>query len=165
MNSTVIPIVSLSSSDIDLLNKCVWKSIAFFAKMSNTSQIVNGHVFYQCIFGWKRGTDIILNVRSFRYSELLELYTHLVTTYGLSTQLPPFPPKHMWGNTYKSVIDNRIKAFDPIFRRINSIPDINNDANLSKFFNVELGDNKVNPDGHLTVVDISKFVIGDSAYD
>lgn len=168
MHTTVVPLVSLTLADLELLNKCIWNSITFLAKMSPHTEIVDGHVIYRCIYGWKNGADIVLNDRGFRYSELLELYTHISTTYKLEGKLPPFPPKHMWGNTYKSVIDERIKAFDAIFRSLTSFGYLDFDEKLAKFFDVQLNRSKETNYRNAGAVDlsgmddVSAYVCGDT---
>lgn len=138
MNVTIIPVSSIGMNDMELLDSCIWRRIKFYAKMTPHTSIVEGHVVYYCAYGYQKGRDIVMNTKGFRYSELLELYTHLIEKYKLEKVLPKFPPKHYWGNTYKSVIDARIKAFDSFFRILNVIMDINNDDKLQTFFKLDL---------------------------
>lgn len=140
MNSGTIPITSLSLIDIQLLDSCVWRGVKFFAKMDTMTVISNGHIYYKCVYGLKKGTEVVLGSQSFRYSAMKELYDHLVSTYKLSKMIPPCPPKHLWGNTYQSVIKERIDAFDSILMRINTFMGINNDEKLCRFFNLDLRD-------------------------
>lgn len=140
MNSFTIPISSLSMIDLQLLDSCVWKSIKFFVKMDTLTVINNNHIYYKCMYGYRKGNDVILGSQSFRYSEFKELYDHLIITYKLNKLLPPYPPKHWWGNTSPSIISERIKAFNSILMRLNTFMGINNDEKLCKFFNVDLSD-------------------------
>lgn len=146
MNITTLPINSLSKSDIDLLNKCVWRDHKFFIKMTPHTINVDDHIVYHCNVGRQKRNDVMLTVKAFRYSELLKLYTYLITAYKLADALPKFPAKHWWGNTYKSVVEERIKSFDDILHAITTIPALDNDITICDFFNIDsLTKNANNP--------------------
>lgn len=152
MNSITIPVSSLSMIDVQLLDSCVWRNVKFFAKMDTLTVIKNGHIYYKCVFGVQRGNEVEMGSQTFRYSEFREIYEHLVSTYNLSKLMPKYPPKHWWGNTYQSVIDERIKAFNDILMRLNTFMGINNDEKFCKFFGVDVSDER-KMDGKMISID------------
>lgn len=160
MNSNVVPYTSLSMIDIELLERCVWRNIKFFSKMSPETVIVNDRVVYKCVFGWQKKNDVVLNMKPFHYSEFKNLYDHLVEKFKLSKALPIFPPKHWWGNTQQAVINERIKTFNEIFVKFNTLMAINNDEKFCNFFNLDLSNKRVDDgSGNVRILDVCKFII------
>ena len=161
MYPTKVPLTSLSMVDTDLLEACVWRSVRFFAKMSPSTSMVDGHIIYNCMYFYQKGNDVIVTYKPFRYSEFQAIYDHLVSAYNLQKVFPPYPPKHWWGNTSQSVITTRIRAFDAIFRRMNTVMGVNNDQLLCQFFNLDLSDRKNTDSGNVNIMNTNKFIISE----
>lgn len=121
----------------------------------------DGHVIYNCVYGYQKGNDVIVNYKPFRYSELQVIYDHLVSAYNLQKAIPPYPPKHWWGNTSQGVIVNRVKAFDAIFRRMNTLMGINNDQLLCQFFNLDISDRKSMDPNNVNILNTNQFMISE----
>ena len=71
----------------------------------------------------KKGTGEVWSFQE-RYSVLREGHEQVRRT--VRTQLPPFPPKKLWGNTKDAFVRVRRAALEEYFHLISSLPEIRN---------------------------------------
>lgn len=71
----------------------------------------------------KKGSEGVWSFQE-RYSVLREGHEQLRRT--IRGQLPPFPPKKLWGNTKEAFVRNRRAALEEYFRLVSALPDIRN---------------------------------------
>lgn len=131
----LLPISSLSTKVLKLLDKC-YDVPKFYVEMMDNVKIFNGITIYGCNYGVVMNHDINKKYVKFRYSEILSFYEHVRNTFENVHTFQSFPPKRLFFNTSKEVINERIKGFKIFLEDLNRIPGISGDSCFKKFFDL-----------------------------
>ena len=132
----LLPISALPTKVLKLLDRC-YDVPKFYVEMTDSVEIFNGIAIYSCNYGIVMNNDDI-DGRSvkFRYSEILSFYEHIRNTFESVHTFQSFPPKRLFFNTSKKVINERIEGFRIFLEDLNRIPGISRDECFKKFFDL-----------------------------
>lgn len=107
---------------IDLINFCIIDNVIYYC-------------FEICTL---RDHEAYITTKLFRYSSLLKLHNHLITTYSSTHKFLPFPPKRLFGNGTHSCGKERMNILRPYILNVITIPNIQQDDEFRLFFDLNV---------------------------
>lgn len=131
-----IPVSALPSYKLELC-KLKRGHIKWYIDLIDFS-IIDNVIYYRFEICIIRNDEACIKTKLFRYSSLLKLHNHLLTTYSQYHKFMPFPPKRIFGNGTPKCGEERLAILKTYFHNVCSITNIHQDDEFRLFFDLNV---------------------------